>query len=147
MGKFTPWSFLGEQWTRLSPALHADLSGKTVLVLGANTGIGLEAAKHFAQMKPARLILGCRSEERGRSAQEGEHTLLSSSSGCNISLLSEIARKTGCAAELKLIDLGKFSTIRAFVAGLGDDPIDYVVANAGMTHSEYLTTDDGWEQQ
>ena len=71
MGKFTAWSFLGEQFTRLPPPLYADLEGKTVLVIGANAGIGLEAAKHFAKMKPARLIVGCRSEERGRAAVEG----------------------------------------------------------------------------
>ena len=71
MGKFTAWSFIGEQLTRLPPPLHADLAGKTVLVIGANAGIGLEAAKHFAKMKPARLIIACRSEERGRAALEG----------------------------------------------------------------------------
>ncbi len=38
------------------------------MIVGANTGIGLEAAKHFATMNPARLILGCRNEEKGRKA-------------------------------------------------------------------------------
>ena len=37
----------------------ADLTGKTVVVIGANMGIGYEAAKHFAAMNPARLIMGC----------------------------------------------------------------------------------------
>lgn len=72
MGKFTLWGFFADQWARLPPPLHTDLSGKTVLVIGANTGIGLEAAKHFAKMNPARLIIGCRSAERGRTALEGE---------------------------------------------------------------------------
>ena len=71
MGKFSFGTLVLLQWAKLDPALHVDLAGKTVIVVGANTGIGFEAAKHFAQMKPARLILGCRSEERGRKALEG----------------------------------------------------------------------------
>ena len=51
------------------PAVEkADLRGKTVVVVGANTGLGYEATKHFALMSPARLILGCRSKERGEEA-------------------------------------------------------------------------------
>jgi len=45
-----------------------NLSGKSVIVVGANTGIGFEAVKHFAKMKPARLILACRNEKKGQDA-------------------------------------------------------------------------------
>ena len=72
MAKFSFWQFVSEQWARLPPPLHVDLAGKTVVVIGANTGIGLEASKHFARMKPARLIVACKSEERGKAALERE---------------------------------------------------------------------------
>ena len=63
------FDWIPEQFTN-PPPLYADLTGKTVLVVGANTGIGFDAAKHFAQMGPKRLILGCRNEAKGRNAIE-----------------------------------------------------------------------------
>ena len=60
-------SFLLIQLT-VPPVLKADLEGKSVMVTGANTGIGLETAKHFARMGPARLIITCRTEQKGQDA-------------------------------------------------------------------------------
>ena len=60
--------FLHEQLTAVPSVEHEDLSGKTVVVIGANIGLGFEAAKNFARMNPDRIILGCRSKERGEAA-------------------------------------------------------------------------------
>ena len=64
--------FLREQLATVPPVEHEDLSGKTVVVIGANVGLGFEAAKHFAKMNPDRIILGCRSKERGEAAATSE---------------------------------------------------------------------------
>lgn len=53
------------------PVLTADLAGKTIIVTGSNTGIGLETAKHFARMNPAKLICTCRSEEKCQETVKG----------------------------------------------------------------------------
>lgn len=53
------------------PVLHADLSGRTVVVTGATGGLGFEAAKHFARMGPKRLIVTGRSDEKCRVVEEG----------------------------------------------------------------------------
>jgi retinol dehydrogenase-12 len=63
--------FYIDQWKTLPPVETIDLSTKTVLVVGANVGIGFEASKHFARMKPARLIIACRNESKGKAALAG----------------------------------------------------------------------------
>lgn len=148
MGKFTPFAFILDQWTRLPPPLSVDLSRKTVVVIGANTGIGFETAKHFARMKPARLVLGCRSEAKGKQALESEDLPPSECSYViELTRGSEgIAQDTGYAAELEIIDLAEFRSVIEFAQRLRNAPVDYLIANAGVAPQEYKLTADTWEQ-
>lgn len=68
MARWTFLNFVQDQWTPIPPVVTADLEGKTVIITGANTGLGFEAAKHFARMNPGRLILACRSQQKGDAA-------------------------------------------------------------------------------
>ena len=47
-----------------------NLNNKTIVVTGANTGLGFEAAKHFARMKPGKVVLACRNMEKAERAAE-----------------------------------------------------------------------------
>ena len=60
--------FLREKWAPAQPVARADLVGKTIVITGANSGLGYEAAKHFGAMNPGRLVLACRSRTRGEAA-------------------------------------------------------------------------------
>jgi len=71
MAKRSFLQFLCEQWARPVPLVTEDLTGKIILVTGANIGLGFEAAKHFASMNPERLIIACRSEAKGKQAVKG----------------------------------------------------------------------------
>ena len=74
------FQFLSEQLATVPPVEYEDLSEKTVVVIGANhdVGLGFEAAKHFSRMNPGRIILGCRSKERGEAAATSETNLIQS---------------------------------------------------------------------
>lgn len=66
--QLTLWKFLKNQWSTVPPVLVEDLTGKTILVTGANTGLGYETAKYFAKMTPGKLIIACRNKAKGNEA-------------------------------------------------------------------------------
>ncbi|KAF9069756.1 hypothetical protein BDP27DRAFT_672815 [Rhodocollybia butyracea] len=116
---------------KVKPSLvKADLSGKTVMITGANSGIGFEAAKHFATMDPDRLVVVCRSVEKAKKS---------------IKLIeAETGYKNG---EPMALDLGDFSSISEFATQAQNtlDRLDILVENAAIGTSTYAVTNDGWE--
>ena len=101
-----------------------DLSGKRVVVTGANSGIGFHAAKAFAA-HGAHVTLACRNTEAGREAQ---------------------GRLQG-TSEVAELDLASLASVEAFAAAY-DGPLDLLVNNAGvMTPPRYRETADGFELQ
>lgn len=71
MGKLSPIQFIKNQCKTPLPVNERDLSGQVVIVTGSNTGLGFEAAKHFARMKPEKLILACRNQKKAEVALKG----------------------------------------------------------------------------
>lgn len=131
MGQLTFLNFIQDQRWHVAPSEHADLTGKTVVVIGANVGLGFEAAKHFASMNPKRLVLGCRNRQKGQTALEA-------------------IRATGFkgAAEIALVDLSQFASVSAFADAFARDgsQIDILVYNAAVAMRKYSATGDGWEE-
>jgi NADPH:quinone reductase-like Zn-dependent oxidoreductase len=68
MVKKTMWAAIQDQRRAVPPLVTADFTGQTVVVVGANTGLGFGTAVHFARMNPGKLILACRNEEKGKTA-------------------------------------------------------------------------------
>jgi NAD(P)-dependent dehydrogenase (short-subunit alcohol dehydrogenase family) len=101
-----------------------DLSGRTAVVTGANSGIGLKAAKALAE-HGAHVVLACRKTGAGREAAAG------------IDGSTEVAE----------LDLASLDSVRRFAEGL-TRPVDLLVNNAGvMTPPRYRETADGFELQ
>ncbi|KAI0031361.1 hypothetical protein K488DRAFT_52244 [Vararia minispora EC-137] len=130
MAKGGGFSFFRDQLSKVPPVDKASLTGKTILVVGANVGLGLDASKHFASMKPARLILACRSQEKGEAA------------------MKTIEEATGFrGVELRLVDLSRFASVVEFAAKLEDEGLvlDIYVYNAGVLAVKHEESTDGWE--
>lgn len=128
--KKTFLSFVVDQWSTLPPVESVDLSGKTVVVVGANAGIGFEAATHFARMSPAKLIVACRNDSKGKAA------------------VSDIEAATGFkSCESWKVDLADFASVTSFAERFHRqcDRLDILVMNAAIVAKEYEETVDGWE--
>jgi NAD(P)-dependent dehydrogenase (short-subunit alcohol dehydrogenase family) len=103
-----------------------DLAGRTVIVTGASSGIGLEAAKVFTA-RGARVILAVRDAARGHSAAAtlpgpGTH-------------------------EVRTLDLASLDSVRAFAADWAAQPVDLLINNAGVMIPPLTRTTDGFELQ
>jgi NAD(P)-dependent dehydrogenase (short-subunit alcohol dehydrogenase family) len=123
---------LSKRMTRWSEADIADQTGRTVLVTGANSGLGLRTAEVLAG-KGARVLLACRSAERGAKALEQVR-----------------AAAAGAAPELIPLDLSELASVRAAAVSVRErtgDALDVLVNNAGVMATARGRTADGFELQ
>jgi NAD(P)-dependent dehydrogenase (short-subunit alcohol dehydrogenase family) len=107
-------------WT---PAEMPDQSGRTFVVTGANSGIGLAAARELAA-SGAHVVLAVRDTGKGEGAA---------------------ARLSG-DPEVRALDLADLASVRAFAEGLNRN-IDVLINNAGVMATPHRTTADGFELQ
>jgi NAD(P)-dependent dehydrogenase (short-subunit alcohol dehydrogenase family) len=99
------------------------LDGRTVVVTGATSGIGLVAARELARVG-ARVVLAVRNTERGE----------------------QLAAEMPGTVEVRHLDLTDLSTVRAFAAAWEGD-LDVLVNNAGVMAVPEGRTADGFETQ
>jgi NAD(P)-dependent dehydrogenase (short-subunit alcohol dehydrogenase family) len=116
-----------ERMTKAMP----ELSETTIVVTGANSGLGYEATRIFAE-KSATVVMACRSTDRGEDAAEA------------------IAREAPSASldvlELDLADLDSVRDFAAAFTGAYDD-LHMLCNNAGVMAIPRRETADGFETQ
>ena len=129
--------------------------GKTAIVTGANSGIGLETAKALAG-KGAQVVLACRSLERGeQAAREIERTLAGKgaakacSAACCCAKDNPLEIIPGGSATVMALDLADPASIRAFAAAFLErfPRLDLLINNAGVMIPPRAWTVDGFEMQ
>ncbi|GAB3569146.1 SDR family oxidoreductase [Spelaeicoccus albus] len=109
-----------------------DLSGRRVIVTGANSGTGKEIASRLAAAS-AHVIMACRTASKAEAARD------------------EIrAAHPQASLDVRHLDLADLASVRKFADELTaqGDPIDVLINNAGvMAPPERFTTVDGFELQ
>ncbi len=108
-----------------------ELSGKVIIVTGANTGIGFQAALELAR-KGAETILACRNKKKGLKAVS------------NIKKRNPEAR-----VRFLQLDLGSLRSIHLFAEIFRKQysRLDVLLNNAGIIWYPYRITEDGFESQ
>ncbi|MEY2468278.1 MAG: hypothetical protein QOF21_976 [Actinomycetota bacterium] len=106
------------------------LAGKTALITGANSGLGLAAATTLAK-HGARVIMACRNAEKAESAAERVR-----------------ATATG-PVEIVSLDLADLASVDACAAAINkaEPTLDLLLNNAGLMAVDEAKTVDGFEMQ
>ena len=119
-------------WRKKAPAICTNtnmLDGRTVIVTGANTGIGKEIAMELAR-RNARVIMGCRNVVKGQKAAE------------------DIKNQIGsCELVVKELDLASFRSVREFSKDVikCEKAVNILINNAGVFGPPFALTEDGHE--
>ena len=102
--------------------------GRTVMVTGANAGLGRATSETLAE-GGARVVMVCRDREKGEEARQA------------------VASVASLEPELLVADLSSLASVReAAATWLGwDEPLDVLVNNAGVMPPERVLTGEGFE--
>ncbi|KAL4900493.1 hypothetical protein BDW74DRAFT_188151 [Aspergillus multicolor] len=110
----------------------ASFGGQTAIITGANTGLGLETARHIARLGGSKVILAVRNLAAGEVAAK------------------DIERTTGCApgtCEVWHLDLASAqSTLKFAERAKGLQRIDTLVLNAAVATKIFCLAEGGYER-
>ena len=112
----------------------AEQTGRTFVITGANSGIGLEAARDLVG-RGGHVVLACRDVAAGERA------------------LAELLRNARGSGEVRELDLADLDSVTAFAKGLteqlaaDDRVLNALVCNAGVMGGPPLFTSQGHERQ
>ncbi|XP_006626408.2 retinol dehydrogenase 14a [Lepisosteus oculatus] len=109
------------------------MRGKTVIVTGANSGIGKATAAELVRLQ-ARVIMACRDRQRAEEAAQ--------------EIRQEAGQEQG-EVVIKHLDLASLKSVHNFCEEIiKEEPrLDVLINNAGIYQCPYTKTEDGFEMQ
>jgi NAD(P)-dependent dehydrogenase (short-subunit alcohol dehydrogenase family) len=110
------------------PYPTTNYAGKTIVITGSNTGLGKEAARHYARQGASKLILAVRSVDKGEDAKKDIQTTAAK----------------GVSIEVWKVDMASYASVKAFAARVEAelDRVDIFHANAGLVRAEFAIAED-----
>ncbi|KAL8645995.1 MAG: hypothetical protein Q9226_007053 [Calogaya cf. arnoldii] len=109
------------------PYPSTPFTDQTIIVTGSNTGLGLEAARHYVRLGAAKVILAVRSLEKGSAAKKS---------------LEETENRPG-VVEVWHLDLSSYDSVKQFAQKAKELPrLDVLLENAGIATREFRVTED-----
>lgn len=119
---------MSSSWT---PDQMPDQTGRTAVVTGANSGLGLVSARELAR-HGAHVVMACRSMYKAERAAAEIRTAV-----------------PGASLELRELDLASLAGVRAFSEALAADhpKLELLLNNAGIMMPPRRLTEDGFELQ
>jgi NAD(P)-dependent dehydrogenase (short-subunit alcohol dehydrogenase family) len=119
---------MAEKWTSEQ---MPDQAGRTAVVTGANSGLGLIVAEALAR-GGAEVVLACRNTEKGEAAAD-----------------SIRATVPGASVAVESLDLASLASVRAFAERFAAerDGLDLLINNAGIMGTTHRRTADDFELQ
>ncbi|KAJ5161148.1 short-chain dehydrogenase/reductase family protein [Penicillium capsulatum] len=120
------------QYTPPTDPRGVSLAGKTVLLTGATSGLGYQAAIKFLNLGVDNLIIGSRSLERGNRAKAE---------------LEKCTDRPGVVHVWEL-EMTSFHSVQNFANRANQElkRLDIALLNAGMWNREYSKSPSGWEE-
>ncbi|PHH59773.1 hypothetical protein CDD81_2577 [Ophiocordyceps australis] len=116
--------FIYRQLLLTPPQPTTRFDGQTIIITGATSGLGFEAARLFARLGAAHIILGARNVTQGEAAARAVAQAASS--------------KEALRVDVWELDLEKYASVREFAARVdGLERVDVVCQNAGMATGRF----------
>lgn len=107
-------------------------AGKTVLLTGATSGLGYEAAAKFLALGVDTLILGCRDLDRGYATK------------------TQLEKRTQRPDVVQVweLQMSQFQSVKQFADRVDREVgvLDVAVLNAGLWNRDFSLSDEGWEE-
>ena len=124
--------FIHRQFIYEPPVPTASFEGRTVIITGSSSGIGLEASRWVARLGASRVILACRNMAKAEAAAK------------NIQSTTPYATGT---IQVWHLDLSSYSSVLSFCNRVKSEipRLDVLIANAGVGTTKFRETEDNEE--
>jgi NAD(P)-dependent dehydrogenase (short-subunit alcohol dehydrogenase family) len=118
------------KWIIPPKEVHEDYTGRTIVVTGSTSGIGVEAVFKFAKLGAAKVIITARDRKKGEATK------------------AALEARLGRTDQLEVweLDMMSYDSIKAFAGRANQLDLDVVVLNAGTRRTQFFQSGYGWEE-